>query len=163
MKKTNTVFLLIVMATVLLDQATKLHIDASMALHASFPVIDGFFNITYIRNPGAAFGFLAGAPAIFRSFFFLAVTIIAVCLILYYLYKNPARDRLLTISLALILAGALGNMIDRLRFNEVIDFLDFYIGTAHYPAFNVADAAISVGAVILFLAMINQGKEKQQS
>ena len=161
-KKINMIFLPIVIVIVILDQVTKLYIDASMALHTSFPVINGFFNITYIRNPGAAFGFLAGSPAMFRSLFFLAVTVLAVGLILYYLYKNPFRGNLLTVSLALILAGALGNLIDRLRFGEVIDFLDVYIGTTHWPAFNVADSAISVGAVILFLAMIHQGKEKQR-
>lgn len=163
MKKTNLLFLGIVMIVVLFDQATKLWIDASMARYASFPVIDGFFNITYIRNPGAAFGFLAGAPPLFRSLFFLAVTIAAIGLILYYLYKNPSRGPLLTISLALILAGALGNMIDRVRLGEVIDFLDVYIGTAHWPAFNVADSAICVGAAALFWVMVNQKQESKGS
>jgi signal peptidase II len=159
MKETNLFFLGIVVLIIILDQATKLYIDATMSLHESFPIIDGFFNITYIRNPGAAFGFLAGAPLVFRSLFFLAVTIAAIVLILYYLYKNPGRGPLLTTALALILAGAIGNMIDRLRFGEVIDFLDVYIGAAHWPAFNVADSAISAGAVVLFLALVNQGKE----
>ncbi|MDD5169772.1 MAG: signal peptidase II [Syntrophales bacterium] len=163
MKKTNILFLSIVVLTVVLDQITKYYIHTSMVLHSSFPIIDGFFNITYIRNPGAAFGFLAGAPAIFRSLFFLAVTIMAISLILYYLYKTPSRGPLLTASLALILAGALGNMIDRLRFGEVIDFLDVYLGASHWPAFNIADSAISVGAVVLFLAMVNQGKEHERS
>ncbi|MDQ5987650.1 MAG: Lipoprotein signal peptidase [Syntrophus sp. SKADARSKE-3] len=159
MKKTNFIFLLTVLAVVALDQATKFFIDGAMTLHASIPVIPGFFSITYIRNPGAAFGFLAGAPAVFRSFFFLAVTIAAVVLILYYLHKTPGRGQLLTVSLSLILAGALGNMVDRLRLGEVIDFLDVYIGTAHWPAFNVADSAICVGAAVLFLALIRQDKE----
>lgn len=162
MKKTNLTFLGIVIGIVALDQATKIWIDTAMALHASFPVIDGFFNITYIRNPGAAFGFLAGAPPLFRSLFFLAVTIAAIGLILYYLYKNPSRGPFLTISLALILAGALGNMIDRVRLGEVIDFLDFYIGTAHWPAFNVADSAICVGAAVLFWAMLEQEKKPKK-
>lgn len=158
-KKTNILFIGIVILAVVLDQVTKAYIHGAMPLYASFPVIDGFFNITYVRNPGAAFGFLAEAPALFRSLFFLGVTVVAVGLILYYLYKTPSRGLLLTTSLALILSGALGNMIDRLRFGEVIDFLDVYIGASHWPAFNVADSAISVGAVILFLAMINQGKQ----
>jgi signal peptidase II len=158
-KETLLLFLGIVVAVVILDQVTKYYIHATMSLHESFPVINGFFNITYIRNPGAAFGFLAGAPLVFRSLFFLAVTIAAIVLILYYLYTNPGCGRLLTIALALILAGAVGNMIDRLRFGEVIDFLDVYIGTSHWPAFNVADSAISAGAVVLFLALVSQGKE----
>ena len=163
MKKMNLTFLGIVMGVVVLDQITKLWIDAAMALHASFPVIDGFFNITYVRNPGAAFGFLAGAPPFFRTLFFLAVTVAAIVLILYYLYKTPSRGPFLTISLALILAGALGNMIDRVRLGEVIDFLDVYLGTAHWPAFNVADSAICVGAVVLFWVMVNQDKEERAS
>jgi len=161
-RKSSIIFLGIVVPIIFLDQATKLWIDASMVLHASFPVIDGFFNITYVRNPGAAFGFLAGAPRVFRSLFFLAVTILAIVLILYYLYKNPDGGPLLTIALALILAGAVGNMIDRVRLGEVIDFLDVYIGQAHWPAFNVADSAICVGAAVLFLALVNQGKEQKR-
>ena len=161
MKKTNLTFLGIVVIIVVLDQVTKLWIDASMALHASFPVIDGFFNITYVRNPGAAFGFLAGAAPVFRTLFFLAVTVAAIVLILYYLYKTPSRGPFLTISLALILSGALGNMIDRVRLGEVIDFLDVYIGTTHWPAFNVADSAICVGAAIMFWVMVKDGKEKE--
>lgn len=161
MKKTNLTFLGIVVIIVVLDQVTKLWIDGSMALHASFPVIDGFFNITYVRNPGAAFGFLASAAPVFRTLFFLAVTVAAIVLILYYLYKTPFRGPFLTISLALILAGALGNMIDRVRLGEVIDFLDVYLGTAHWPAFNVADSAICVGAAILFWVMVKDGKARE--
>ena len=157
MKRTNWIFLGVVAAVVVLDQATKLWIDAAMPLHASFPVIDGFFNITYVRNPGAAFGFLAGAPPLFRSLFFVCVTIAAIVLILYYLYKNPSRGPLLTLSLAFILSGALGNLIDRVRYGEVIDFLDFYLGRVHWPAFNVADTAICIGAALLFLDLVGAG------
>jgi signal peptidase II len=157
MKRTNWIFLGVVAAVMVLDQATKLWIDAAMPLHASFPVLDGFFNITYVRNPGAAFGFLAGAPLLFRSLFFVAVTAAAIALILYYLYKNPSRSPLLTLALAFILSGALGNLIDRVRYGEVIDFLDFYLGQVHWPAFNVADTAICIGAALLFLDLVGGG------
>lgn len=141
------------------DQGTKYLIDSTMTLHGSFPVIPGLFNITYIRNPGAAFGFLADASPLFRGVFFIIVTILAVGLIVYYLKTQPLYDPLMTLSLSLILAGALGNLVDRIRFGEVIDFLDFYIGSAHWPAFNVADTAISVGAVLLFFTMVTGGKK----
>ena len=144
----------------LLDQATKICIDASMPLHDSFSVIPGFFSITHVRNPGAAFGFLAGASPLFRNVFFVCVTLAAILLILHYVRTSKAEERLLTLSLSLILSGAVGNLIDRIRFGEVIDFLDVYIGSHHWPAFNVADSAISVGAVILFVELVRQGRKR---
>jgi signal peptidase II len=148
----------IVALIVLIDQITKLYVDASMRLHESIPVIAGFFSITHVRNPGAAFGFLADASPFFRSVFFVVVTILAMILILHYIWKSREGERLLTYGLSLILAGAVGNLIDRVRLGEVIDFLDVYIGAYHWPAFNVADSAISVGAVILFIELVRQGK-----
>ena len=144
----------------LFDQATKIYIDASMPLHDSFSVIPGFFSITHVRNPGAAFGFLAGASPLFRNVFFVGVTLAAILLILHYVRTSKAEERLLTLSLSLILSGAVGNLIDRIRFGEVIDFLDVYIGSHHWPAFNVADSAISVGAVILFVELVRQGRKR---
>ena len=144
----------------LLDQATKIYIDASMPLHESVPVIPGFFSITHVRNPGAAFGFLAGASPLFRNIFFVGVTVAAILLILQYVRTSRAEERLLNLSLSLILSGAVGNLIDRIRFGEVIDFLDVYVGSHHWPAFNVADSAISVGAVILFVELIRRGRER---
>lgn len=153
MKKKYTLFFLILVPVLAVDQWTKSYIDSVMSLHDSFPVIQGFFNITYIRNPGAAFGFLAGASPAFRSIFFLSVTAVAIVLILYFIMKTSREGMLLTASLSLILSGALGNLIDRVRFGEVIDFLDVYLGSHHWPAFNVADSAISIGAVLLILEM----------
>jgi signal peptidase II len=158
MQKNKAIFLATVTVLLILDQVTKYIIHTGMDLHESIPVITGFFSITYIRNPGAAFGFLAGASSTFRYVFFIGVTIAAIGLILHYLRTYAAGDRLLTISLGMILSGAIGNLIDRVRFGEVIDFLDVYIGTAHWPAFNVADSAISVGAFILFIHLIRQKK-----
>jgi signal peptidase II len=158
MQKKNVIFLSTVTVLIILDQATKYIIHAGMALHESIPVIPGFFSITYVRNPGAAFGFLAGASPTFRYVFFIAVTIVAIGLILHYLRTYAAGDRLLTISLGMILSGAIGNLIDRIRFGEVIDFLDVYLGATHWPAFNVADSAISVGAFILFIHLVQEKK-----
>lgn len=145
----------------LLDQITKFYVDSSMRLHESIPVIQGWFSITYVRNPGAAFGFLAGASPLFRSIFFVAVTVLAIILVMHYIWKSRAEEPFLTFALSLVLSGAVGNLIDRIRFGEVIDFLDVYIGSYHWPAFNVADSAISVGAVILFIGLMRRGRERQ--
>lgn len=144
-----------------LDQITKVYVDASMRLHESIPVIQGLFSITYVRNPGAAFGFLADASPPFRAIFFVAVTVLAIILVVHYIWKSRADEPFLTFALSLILSGAVGNLIDRVRLGEVIDFLDVYIGSTHWPAFNVADSAISVGAVILFIELTRRGREGQ--
>lgn len=129
-----------------------------MRLHESFAVIDGFFNITSVRNPGAAFGFLAGAPPLFRAVFFIAVTVGAIVLILYYLRISMIDDYPIILSLSLIFSGAAGNLIDRVRFGEVVDFLDVYAGSYHWPAFNVADSAITVGATVMIFAILRRRK-----
>ncbi len=160
MGKKNILFLVVAVFVILLDQLTKGWIIATMRLHEFYPVIDGFFNIVYVRNPGAAFGFLAGASPLFRSVFFLAVTLAAILLILHYLKQTRLEEIPLVWSLALILAGAVGNLIDRIRFGEVVDFLDVYVGAHHWPAFNVADASISTGAAVLVIALLARRKER---
>ena len=154
MKKNYLLFVLTVLVIVVLDQVTKIYIDTHMTLHESIPVVQGFFNITYVRNPGAAFGFLADASPTVRALFLIGVSILASGLIVYYIVKMKTEDILLTYGMSLILGGAVGNLIDRIRLGEVIDFLDFYISTYHWPAFNVADSAVTVGAVILFYKLI---------
>ena len=160
MNKKNILFGATTALIVFFDQLAKIYIDTTMLLHESFPVIAGFFSITYVRNPGAAFGFLADASPLFRYLFFVSVTVTAIVLIFHYLRKSKAEELMLTFSLALILSGAIGNLIDRIRFGEVIDFLDVYIGAYHWPAFNVADSAISVGAVILLVELVRRGRER---
>jgi len=154
LKAKYVIFFTTSVLVILLDQGTKTYITETMSMYESFTVVKGLFNITYVRNPGAAFGFLAGAAPGFRYVFFLTVTAIAIGLILYYIQKSAAKSRLLVFSLSLILAGAVGNLIDRIRFEEVIDFLDVYIGSHHWPAFNIADSAISIGAVVLIIEMV---------
>lgn len=149
MKLKYTVFFLTLAAVILVDQFVKIYVNATMSLGQSIPVIDGLFNITFVKNPGAAFGFLANASPFFRSFFLIAVTVIAIMLILYFVAKNSATELLLTFSLSLIMGGAVGNLVDRVRYGEVIDYLDFYLGSFHWPAFNAADAAITLGALLL--------------
>jgi signal peptidase II len=134
-----------------LDQATKLYIDARFDLYESVPVIKGWFHLTYIRNKGAAFGIFADSAV--RIPFFIGVTIIALLVIVWYLRRVRVDQQLAAFSLALIFAGALGNLIDRVRLGEVIDFLDVFWRHYHWPAFNVADSAICVGVALLIWEM----------
>ena len=147
---------------VVIDQITKAFVSSAMSLHESIVFIGSFFNITYVRNPGAAFGILATAGPAFRSAFFLSVTVAAILLILYYLSRSMRKELLLIFSLSLILGGASGNFIDRIRYGEVIDFLDVYIATYHWPTFNVADASISLGAALLVLQMVRDRSKGEE-
>ena len=156
MNKKHGVFLITLLLVVGLDQVSKMYISSVMSLHASSPVIDGFFSITYVRNPGAAFGLFANATPMFRSLFLITVSATAIVMILWFLAKNKSAGMLLTFALSLILGGAVGNLVDRIRFGDVVDFLDFYIVSCHWPAFNVADSAISVGAVLLIVEMFRK-------
>jgi signal peptidase II len=125
-----------------------------MPLYHSIPVIDGFFSLTYIRNTGAAFGILAGSGAAFRLPFLMLFSLFAIGFIIVMLRRLPERETGLIIALTFILGGAIGNLIDRLAYAEVIDFLDFYWGNYHWPAFNVADSFITVGVVITVYYLI---------
>lgn len=163
MKKNIVLFVLGAAAIIVLDQVTKAAISTRFSLHESYTVIGGLFNLVYVMNPGAAFGFLAGASATFRYVFFSIVTFLALGLIIYYLLKNKSGSLMTVASLTLIFAGAVGNLIDRIRFGAVVDFLDFYIANSHWPAFNVADSAITVGAVLIIWEMIISSKRKNLS
>ena len=134
-----------------IDQLTKLYIDRTLKLYQSIPVINGLFSITYLRNKGAAFSFLSDAS--WRLPFFILATVIAVIAILVAFGKLRDDQRFAACSLTLILSGAIGNLIDRVRMGEVIDFLDIYWKSHHWPAFNVADSAICVGVAMLALDM----------
>lgn len=154
MKKKFLIFFLGAAVIIALDQITKSAIIARFFLHESYPVINGFFNLVHVMNPGAAFGFLADTSQAFRYIFFIGITVAAALLIVYYLVKSNPRNLILTGSLTLIFGGAVGNLVDRIRFGAVVDFLDFYVGGAHWPAFNVADSAITIGAILMIWEMI---------
>jgi len=141
-----------------LDQATKLYVDANFRLHESMPVIRGFFNLTYVRNKGAAFGILADNAV--RIPFFITVSIVAMLGILWYINRIRNDQKLAVFSLSLVFAGACGNLIDRVRLGEVIDFLDVFWQRYHWPAFNVADSAITVGVTLLFIDMWREERKK---
>jgi signal peptidase II len=136
------------------DQVTKLIVGRTMALHHSIPVIEGLFNLTYIRNTGAAFGIFAGSAEIFRRPFLIIVSIAASGFILNLLRRLPARETGLITAMTFILGGAIGNLIDRVIYGEVIDFLDFVWAGYHWPAFNIADSFITVGVAITIVYLI---------
>jgi len=137
-----------------LDQLTKFIVDRTMPLHHSIPVIDDLFSLTYIRNTGAAFGMLAGSAAEFRLPFLVLFSVLAIGFIVMMVRRLPDREKGLITALAFILGGAIGNLIDRLAYGEVIDFLDFYWSNYHWPAFNIADSFITVGVVITVFYLI---------
>ncbi len=134
---------------VVLDQLTKAMVVADIGLHQSIPVIDGFFALTYVRNTGAAFGMFASRSAALRVPLLLAVAVLALGVLLWFVRTVPAERWVVIAACGGVLGGAIGNMIDRAAYGEVIDFLDVYVGTYHWPAFNVADSAITIGVVVL--------------
>jgi len=152
---------LISLSTVALDQISKVQIMQTMRLHESIPVVSEFFSLTYIRNPGAAFGLLASSGQTFRLVFFGLTSVFALGLLGMIFYRLRQDDWVGQLSIAGILGGAIGNLLDRVRFGEVIDFLDFYVNGYHWPAFNVADAAISVGVFFLILHFALEKKEEE--
>ena len=135
-------------AIILADQLVKWVVLANYAPGQVHPVT-GFFNMVLVFNRGAAFSFLAGADG-WQTPLLAGFAIVAAAVVSWFIVKDPGK-RLFCLGLALILGGALGNVIDRVRFGHVVDFLDFHAFGAHWPAFNVADSAITVGAVILVL------------
>ena len=136
----------------LVDQISKVAVAYLVPKYGAIPVIPGFFDLVHVYNRGAAFGFLNRPDIEWQFWLFMAATALAVWAIIA-LAHNARHDPLLFCGLGLILGGATGNLVDRLRYRAVLDFLDFYVGDWHWPAFNVADAAICVGAFCACLAL----------
>jgi signal peptidase II len=150
------------LAVLVLDQLSKALVVARFAMYEVLPVIPGFFNLTFVTNTGAAFGLLAGEQTLARQLFFVAVAVAAL-LFLFYSYRHfRGQGALFAHAIGLIAGGALGNLVDRLRLGAVVDFLDLYIGSHHWPAFNVADMAISVGVGLFLLASLRAPAEDDQ-
>ena len=145
---------LIVGLVVAADQVSKMIVMDLVPLYGRIPVIPGFFDITHIYNPGGAFGFLAGYSTLLRQVLFVAAALLAIGLIFYFYAHTPDTHRFLALALCLVLGGAVGNLIDRFRFGKVVDFLDVYINDLHWPAFNVADSAITVGIAIFIYHLV---------
>ena len=146
-------FLWIIPVAVAIDQASKFIVRSSMTLHQSEPVLGDFFRLTYIHNPGAAFGLNVGSPLLHTAFSILALGILV------YLYRSLAEnERFLRLALCLVLGGAVGNIIDRLYLGEVVDFFDFGLGDLRWPIFNFADSFVTVGVLLLILGYSRREK-----
>jgi signal peptidase II len=143
------VFLAVSLAIIALDQATKAVVSARIPLHATINVIPGFFDLTHVKNTGAAFGLFNDAALPGRTALLTLVAAAVFVGVVVYAFRTPAHDTVLQASLAFISGGAVGNLIDRIRFESVTDFLRFYAGSHEWPSFNVADSAITVGVVLL--------------
>jgi len=139
---------------VIADQVTKFLVISSISLNGAMELIPGVADLVHARNPGAAFGMMAGSAWEFRSLFFILVSVAALVIIAAVVAFSKDIDSYLLLAYSLFFGGALGNLVDRIRFGEVIDFLDLHWGGLHWPAFNVADSALSVGAVLFVFHLL---------
>ncbi|RJR38568.1 MAG: signal peptidase II [Desulfobacteraceae bacterium] len=154
MKRSYRLFLLISPAVILLDQITKWIVLKSIPLYGSYPLIEGFFNLVHVRNRGIAFGIMNRPGGSQITIYVLTlVTLAAIFLLFLWFSRLGAEEKKTTWGLALVIGGALGNLVDRIRMGEVVDFLDVHVGTFHWPAFNIADSAITVGVFWLALTI----------
>lgn len=161
MQGRHFLFTIIAALVLIADQATKVYIDSTMRLHDTITVIPNFFNITYIRNRGAAFGILAQSS--WRLPFFILVSLVALIVIIIAYRKLRNDQRIAIVSMSLIFSGALGNLIDRIRLGEVIDFIYVHWYEHYWPAFNIADSAICVGVALLAVDMLLEEKRQKNA
>jgi signal peptidase II len=156
-------YFIIMAVTVLADQLTKAWIVHSFDLYGLQEIIPGFFNLVYVTNTGAAFSMLADIQSAWKHYFFLLIGAVAAVGLTVAAYRMRKDNRLYGVALALICGGALGNVIDRVRLGSVVDFLDFHLQGYHWPAFNVADSAICIGAgLFLLINILESGKQQKR-
>jgi signal peptidase II len=153
------IYPLIILCVLVVDQSTKIIISQTVSPYTNISVIPGFFNLTHIHNRGAIFGFFSRSGGPFVSILLTLASLAALSFVIYYFLKTPSTEKMMKTSLSLILGGALGNLMDRIFKGYVIDFADLYIRQWHWPAFNVADASITVGALCLIFFLI-KGRPK---
>ena len=156
--KEKITFIFVFLTVLISDQWTKIYFAENYSLGETREVIPGFFNFTLVYNPGAAFGMFADWPDLPRRIALTFVSTIALCIVVWFMLKEFKNDKTARFGLFLVISGAVGNLIDRYRYDSVVDFLDVYIGSYHWPAFNIADSAISIGVCILFYRMVKQEK-----
>lgn len=143
------------LAVVLMDQLSKWIVAGNVGLYERIPVVEGFFNLIHIRNRGMAFGLLNRPDTGIWIHLLVVAGMCAVVVLIYWLFTRDEEDVKFTLGLSFILGGAIGNLIDRFRHGEVVDFLDFHVGAYHWPAFNLADSAITVGAALIAFGLIS--------
>jgi signal peptidase II len=147
--------------TVLFDQGAKLAVVAALPLYESVSVIPGVFNLVHIRNRGMAFGLMNRPDSGIFFTFLVAASIAAIGILGYwYLSRGESLNASVSIGISLMIGGAAGNLVDRIRLGEVIDFIDLYLGSYHWPAFNIADMAVSGGAFLVALGVLGAGKSR---
>ncbi|MCR5561772.1 MAG: signal peptidase II [Desulfovibrio sp.] len=146
-----------------LDQASKWLVMRTVPMHRPVEVIPGFFDLVNVRNRGAAFGFLNRSDIEWQFWLFLVATLVAVAAIVVLVRGMRDEDCVLASGLGLVLGGALGNLLDRLRFRAVVDFLDVYWRDWHWPAFNIADSAICLGAFLACIVLCRDGKKGERA
>lgn len=154
-------FLGIALTVFILDQVSKLIVIASLESHQTLPVIPGFFNIVVVKNKGMAFGVFNQISSTLFYYLLLSVTVIAVAAVIFFFFTLKKNQGWMASGLSLILGGAMGNLADRIRLGYVIDFLDFVVKNYHWPAFNVADSAVTAGAFCIVIEMM-MGKNPQE-
>ena len=161
MKKPLLTYLSLIALVVLADQTTKILVKNTFHLLETKEIVPGLFNLLYITNKGAAFSFLADVASSWRHWFFLVIGSVAVLGISGFWYTTGRNNFLYTACYAMIVGGAVGNLIDRVAYGAVIDFLDFYYATHHWPTFNIADSAICVGSgLFIFENFRESNREK---
>lgn len=143
-----------------LDQATKFLVQANLGPRDAVPIIPGYLDLVHVLNLGAAFGFLNQEGLGWQRWFFIAASLLACGVIFWLLHSREGDHRLGATGLGLILGGAVGNLVDRVRTGLVVDFLDFHVGGWHWPAFNVADTGISCGVFLLIISMYATGRQR---
>lgn len=148
-------------SVVVLDQLTKALIVRSFELHEYRPIIDGFLSLSHVRNRGAAFGILSNSDLPYQPVLLSALSLGALLAIAYYFVRLPPAARLPRLALALVLGGAVGNLIDRVRMGYVVDFVHVFWRERAWPDFNVADSAITVGVVLLILDVVRESRAEQ--
>jgi signal peptidase II len=154
--KSRLPYFLLVLTVLGLDRWTKWLIHTKLLLNQTIFIIDGFFNITYVRNTGVAFGILDPVSLPLKSTVLAVLTLAAITGVLIYSWRTPISQTLLHVALSLILAGALGNLYDRINYGYVIDFIEVYFRDYRWPSFNVADSAITVGVGLLLLQVFRK-------
>jgi signal peptidase II len=160
MRRKYWVLLVICFTVLLLDQWTKHLIQARLIFHQTIKVIPGFFNLVYVTNTGGAFGIFGGERGGLGSILFVVVSLVVIGCILFFFVRLKGDEKTLSLSLSLVLSGAVGNLIDRLQYGEVVDFLDFYLFSYHWPAFNIADSVICIGIGLTALELLIQDRRK---
>ena len=151
------------LAVILLDQATKWAVTRWILPHETIPVVKGFFNLVQVRNRGIAFGVMNDPGSTLQTYLLLGASLLAICLLFWWFKRLGDRGGVLALCLSLVLGGAVGNLMDRIRLGEVIDFVDIHLGSYHWPAFNVADSAITVGTLGLALSLLINRKGSDRS